>query len=142
MSTKTIRQPLDSSSTQPVCKLCEQPILHGPEYKYESEANMHRRCLKKDVHQLAIASTAHGLWLKAYTALCRELPKPLDELMELFREYWVPGEATIIDYIKCLDQASKLVESSSFTTNNKSRLVETVDGLRDRIRHLASTGAN
>lgn len=141
MSTKA-GQSKGSSSTRLICKLCNQPIHFGAEYKHESEAGVHRRCMKSDAHQCAINSRAHEIWLDAYSALCRALPKPLTEIIELFKRYWIPGSVTMFDYIKCLDQALKLVEKSSLTDDEKSTLAKTVSGLRDKIRRLASADAN
>lgn len=141
MATKT-RQSEAHSSTQPICTQCEQPIMPGPEFTFESRAHMHRRCFRQDVHQEWIAKQSRRIWRAAFAELYIGLPQARVALVDLFKEYRGPKTATISGYIACLNRALELVKYSSPSNDNQSDLTEKVRNSLAAIRQMTTDGAN
>lgn len=141
MNTKT-RQPEAQSSPQPVCRCCEQPIMPGPEFAEEAKAGLHRQCFRSDVHQHAITSRAHEIWLTAFGALFCGLPQSRIALVDLFKGYRKPEAATLHGYLECLHNALNLIKHSSLSEDNRSALTDKVNDALAEIKRLTVDGAN
>jgi len=139
MDTKT-RQSEAHSSTQLTCKYCEQPIMPGPDFIFESQACAHRRCFRHDVHQDWVVSQAHEIWATIFVRLFIGLHQSRDELKRLFEEYRVLP--TIPQYLECLRNSLDLIKRSSLSEDNKFILTDQVNDALAAIKRLNADGVN
>jgi len=119
------------------CEFCGFPIKPGPEFEDESSVHAHRHCLRQSIHNEAVASECHDLWLEAYAMLCSGLPDPETDVIPLAQEY-----ADRLDpkgYQDFLTHAVLLVEGRVLPYESKQDMVRILTEYRDRIAELAQT---
>jgi len=120
-----------------VCSLCGFPIRPGPGFEDGSQAHAHRLCLKLSVHDEAVASECHDLWLDAYALLCRGLPQAETDIIPLATEY--QDRLHPDGYLDFLARALGMIANQALPDNDKQGLIRRVSAIRDKITELAQT---
>jgi hypothetical protein len=117
-----------------ICSLCEQPILYGPDVRFELAAGRHRRCLCAEVHQELVKTQSFGLMLKAITLLGRSLPSARDTIVPLAGEF--NDRRMPRDCLAFVDRALDIVVQEQMPNDQKSALAAQLADIKGQIQRL------